>query len=196
MRFIKEHFDNIVKLFVNQIGISIFAMFLYTAASAVDIADPAKSVAIKIMISIFSIAFYFFLIYNVTWEIGAKDKIRIDGNRLERKTSKGILLGVYSNLINFVFVGTAFLIYAVYMITGTEVLKSIFAIMNLIFRLFLSIYLGAIQGIFSFVPDGDMVYLLETLGYLLFCGISAVVIHIAYLMGLSERKILSSSKRK
>ena len=74
MRFIKEHFDNIVKLFINQIGISIFAMFLYTAASAVEFADSSKALAIKMAISVFSILFYFFLIYNVTWEIGAKDK--------------------------------------------------------------------------------------------------------------------------
>ena len=196
MRFIKEHFDNIVKLFINQIGISIFAMFLYTAASAVEFADASKALAIKMAISVFSILFYFFLIYNVTWEIGAKDKIKIDGKRLEKKTSKGILLGVYSNLINYVFVGTAFLIFAIYMMTGAEALKSIFAVMNLIFRLFLSIYLGAIQGIFSFIPDGDTVYLLETLGYLIFCGISALVIHVSYLMGLSERKLFNIQKRK
>jgi hypothetical protein len=196
MRFIKEHLDNIVKLFVNQIGISIFAMFLYTAASAVEFADPSKALTIKIAISVFSILFYFFLIYNVTWEIGAKDKIKIDGKRLERKPSKGILLGVYSNLINYVFVGSAFLLFAIYMMTGAEVLKSIFAVMNLIFRLFLSIYLGAIQGIFSFVPDGDTLYLLETLGYLIFCGISAVIIHVSYIMGLSERKFFGIQKRK
>ena len=196
MRFIKEHFDNIVKLIVNQIGISIFAMFLYTAASAVELADASKALAIKMAISIFSTVFYLFLIYNVTWEIGAKDKIKIDGNRLERKASKGIMLGVYSNLINFVFVGIAFIIFAIYMMTGAEVLKSIFAVMNLIFRLFLAIYLGLIQGIFSSVSDGDTVYLVETLGYLVFCGISALIIHLSYLMGLSERKILDIGKRK
>ena len=196
MRFFKENFDNIIKLFINQIGISIFALFLYTAAGAVEIADPEKAMMIKVLISVFSIIFYFFLIYNICWEIGAKDKIKIDGNRLERRPSKGIFLGLYANLLNFAFVGLAFGLFLIYMLSGVEAFKSIFAVMNLIFRLFMSIYLGAIQGIFSFMPDGDTLFLLETLGYILFSGVSALVIYASYLLGLSEKKLIGSVKKK
>ena len=85
MSFLKEHSDNIVKLIINQVGISIFAMFLYTAAAAIKSEDGGASLTFKVLISVFSIMFYLLLVYTIGWEIGAKDKIRIDGKRLERR---------------------------------------------------------------------------------------------------------------
>ena len=106
MRFFKENSENIIKLFINQIGIAIFSMFMILAAYAIS-DKGGNDAVISIFISIFSIIFYFVLIYNVAWEIGAKDKIRIDAGRMEKKESKGILLGIYSNIPNFIIIGLA-----------------------------------------------------------------------------------------
>ena len=114
MRFFKNNSESIVKLFINQIGIAIFSFFMYTAVGALDekIKDPLP---LRILISVFAIAFYFVLIYNVAWEIGAKDKIRIDGKRMEKDEKKGILLGVYANIPNFIIVGISIVLIAVHM---------------------------------------------------------------------------------
>lgn len=193
MRFFKENSDSIVKLFINQIGIAIFSMFLYTAAGALSekIDNP---LAMKIFISVFSIAFYFVLIYNVAWEIGAKDKIRIDGNRIEKDEKKGILLGIYANIPNFIIVGISIALSALYIASGQEVFKTVFAVLNFLFRFFLSMYLGVIQGITSFISDENVSFLIQTVLFFAFSAISAVVTHFSYVLGLRDFRFFATSK--
>ncbi|MBQ9070243.1 MAG: hypothetical protein IJY23_02720 [Clostridia bacterium] len=194
MRFFKDNLDSIVKLYINQIGVAIFSIFIYTAAGSFT-DDGKSSLLVKVLISVFAILFYFVLIYNVAWEIGAKDKIRIDGGRAEMKKSKGILLGLYANIPNFVVVGIAFILFAVYMMSGAEGLKSTFAVLNLIFRLFISMYLGLIQALTSGISENvDLSYLIQTLLYLVFSVIAALITHVSYLLGLKDFRILPASK--
>lgn len=195
MRFFKENSESIIKLIINQIGIAIFAFFLYTAAGAIKSEVGGASLLINVLISVFSILFYFVLIYNVMWEIGAKDKIRIDGKRMERKPEKGILMGIYANIPNFIIMGIALLLILLYILTGAEVLKTIFGVLNAIFRIFVSMYLGALMGISApFGVGTDIYYLVQTVGFIVFSLVSALVIHISYLMGLNDLRIFKTSK--
>ena len=61
MRFFRDNSDSIVKLYINQIGVAIFSMFLYTAAGALSVGGIA-SLLIKVGISVFAVLFYFSLI--------------------------------------------------------------------------------------------------------------------------------------
>ena len=193
MRFFKENSENIIKLFINQIGIAIFSMFMILAAYAIS--DKGGNAAvISIFISIFSIIFYFVLIYNVAWEIGAKDKIRIDAGRMEKKESKGILLGIYSNIPNFIIIGLAIVLFSIYMIAGGEWLKNIFAILNFIFRFFVSMYLGLIQGITTSIANENTAYLVQSVLFFVFSIISAVVIHVSYILGLKDFRFFPNAK--
>ena len=190
MRFIKEHSDTIVKLMINQVGIAIFAFFLYTAAGAIKIENSNTATLIKVGISVFSILFYFVLLYYIMWEIGGKDKIRIDAGRLEAKSSKGILIGLAANSVNFIIIGAAVICLAIYMISGAEWLMSTFAVLNAIYRIFVSMYLGAIMGITAtFADNTEVYYLLQSIGFLVFSLISAVIIHLSYLMGLNNKRL-------
>ena len=188
MRFFKENSDSIIKLYINQIGIAIFAMFLYTASDE-------NSRVLRTIISVFSLLFYFVLIYNVAWEIGAKDKIRIDAGRLDMDKKKGILLGVYANIPNFIVVGVAVLMMALFMTTGVKGFKSTFAILNLIFRIFMSMYLGLVQVLTGF-KDTDSAYLIQTVIFLLFSVLSALITHLSYLLGLKDFTLFRSAKQK
>ena len=170
MRFFRENADSIVKLYINQIGVAIFSMFIYTAAGAISVGG-VTSLLIKVGISAFAVFFYFALLYTVMWEIGAKDKIRIDGGRIEEKKSKGILLGLYANIPNFVFIGLALDLFLLYMLTGAEALYSLFAVLNGLFRVFVSMYLGIIQGLTDSL-GGDIDLLVETALYLAFSFVS------------------------
>ena len=189
MRFFRENSDSIVKLYINQIGVAIFSMFLYTAAGAVT-NDGVASLFIKIGISAFATAFYFVLIYTVAWEIGAKDKIRIDAGRMEMHKSKGLKLGVFANVPNFVFIGFAFVMLIIYVISGVDSLYTVFGILNGIFRIFVSMYLGIIQGLTDGLT-GDIDFLVETALYLAFSFVSAIVVHLSYLMGLKEKRLFT-----
>ena len=187
MRFFRENSDSIVKLYINQIGVAIFSMFLYTAAAALSL-DGVASMLVKVGISVFAILFYFSLVYTVAWEIGAKDKIRIDAGRMEEKKTKGLYIGLWANSPNFVFIGLAFVLFAMYMVFGVEALYSIFVILNGIFRIFVSMYLGVIQGLTEGL-SGDFDLLIETALYVLFSLIGAVVTYLSYLMGLKDKRL-------
>jgi len=189
MRFLKENFDSIIKLLVNQIGIAIFAFFLYTAAPEIN-TDPSTALLIKVLISLFSVIFYFALIYNVTWEIGAKDKIRIDAGRVVNNPLKGLWLGLFANATNFIVIGLSLILFCVYLLGGPGAFYSIFLVLNAIFRIFVSMYLGMIQGIFaSFAGNTDLYYLLQTIGFLVFSLLSALFIFASYIMGLKDYRI-------
>ena len=219
MRFFKENSESIIKLYINQIGIAIFAMFLYTAAGALS-EKITDSLAMKILISVFSVAFYFVLVYNVAWEIGAKDKIRIDGKRAtsrmrgetdttdadqdnsqsanpyKKTEKKGILLGIFANVPNFVIVGISIILSALYIATEAEVLKTIFAILNFLFRFFLSMYLGVIQGMTASIADENTMFLIQTVLFFAFSALAAVITHVSYVLGLKDFRFFATPKAK
>ena len=100
MKIFKENSYDIVRLYINQLGIMIFSMLLYTAVGSFE--NESLSTSLSVFVSIFSTCFYLALIYYMMWEIGAKDKIRIDGGRMVPCKLKGLLMGTFANLPNFV----------------------------------------------------------------------------------------------
>ena len=194
MRFFRENSDSIVKLYINQIGVAIFSMFLYSAAAAIS-KDGIASLSIKVGISIFAILFYFGLVYAVAWEIGAKDKIRIDAGRMEKRTSKGIKLGLFANSPNFVFVGLALVFFVIYVFAEVEILYTLFGILNGFFRIFVSMYLGVIQGLTNSL-NGNADLIVETVLYLAFSLVGAFVTYLSYLMGLKDKRLFPTAPAK
>ncbi len=196
LKFLRENWSSISKLYINQLGVAIFSMFLYTAAGAISENDKA-SLLIKVGISIFSMLFYYVLIYNVSWEIGAKDKIRIDAGRLEKKPSKGGGIGFFANIPNFTVIGIALIAYIVFAISGIDIFYTIFTLLNIFFRIFVSIYLGVIQGICDPLKENnDLYWIMQTSLYLVFSGISVLMIYISYIFGLNDKRIFPNSKFK
>ena len=194
MRFFRDHSDSIVKLYINQIGVAIFTMFLYTAAAAISV-DGIASLLIKVGISAFSVLFYFALIYTVAWEIGAQDKIRVDAGRMEENKIKGFKLGIYANMPNFIFVGIAFLLIAVYILSGVEALFTVFGILNALFRIFVSMYLGIIQGLTDSL-GGNLDFAVETALYLFFALVASLITYLSYLMGLKDKRLFPTTPKK
>ena len=195
MRFIKKNSYDIIKLYINQIGIAIFSLVLYTAIGMID--SETLPMPLKIGVSVFAILFYFVLIYTVTWEIGAKDKIRVDAGKEKCVMSKGFLMGLFANLPNFIFTFICILGQGVYMLTEIEAFKTLGAVFNLIIRLFLSMYLGVIQGIFSpFAENVDLYFLLQSCGFFLLPLLAVFTTDIGYRMGMKNIKFFSSKTQK
>lgn len=94
----KEFFNNYsysaIKMFVNQFAISIFGAVLSMATTAVE------SNTISIIASIASIVFYLFLIYTLTWEVGAKDRISVDIGKKKKNIHTGLLISLIANVPN------------------------------------------------------------------------------------------------
>ena len=62
-------------MFLDQIAMTVFGTMLSFAT--------LKNEGLLLASSIFSILFYLMLLYTVGWDIGARDKIRIDGGRMK-----------------------------------------------------------------------------------------------------------------
>lgn len=92
--FFQQHSYNIIKMFVNQFAISLFGIVLAMATLAAD------STVLTIVCSVFSIAFYLFLIYTMVWEIGAKDRVSVDYGKKAYHPHTGLGIGLVANLPN------------------------------------------------------------------------------------------------
>lgn len=190
MKFFKENSYDIVKLFINQMGITIFALVLYTAIGFIE--DTALNLQVKVILSVFATLFYFALLYTATWDFGAKDKIRIDSGRYSATTLKGFIMSLISSIPTLVIAAACVITMIIYMSSGIEALYSAFAVFNLILRFIASMFLGLLQGIFSGLSyDSNLKYLCESIGYFVLPLISALVCHIGYIFGRREFKIIS-----
>lgn len=193
MKIIKDNSYDIVRLLVNQIGITIFAMMLYTAAGVVE--DEAFGDGVILAVSVFSILFYLFLLYTAAWDLGAKDKIRIDSGRMERCGGKGALMALIANIPNFVLAIGSVVTLGIFMASSVDGFYSAFAVFNLIMRLFMSMYLGVIQMACSALKDSHNLYfLIQSVGYLLAPVLPILTTHFGYRMGLAERKLFGTTK--
>ena len=92
LHFIKENRSVIVKMFVNQVGMIFFGFVLSMATNQND--------SLFLAASIFSVLFYMFLEYTVAWDLGAHDKIKLDGGRIDYMPCKGIFTSLCANILN------------------------------------------------------------------------------------------------
>ena len=200
MRFLKDNFQDISKLYINQIGVTIFSLFLYTAIAMVD--DESIFSLLKIATSVLATLFYLVLSYFIIWEIGAKDKIRIDSGRLSPSPAKGLFISLFANIPNLLLALLA-VIFAVLMILGNDWALSAFGTVLLILRFHSMMFMGIVMGD-NPAGGGDITYvdmndcLVESLLYLLLPLLLVAFAHFAYWMGSNEYKIfgfLSSNKK-
>ena len=184
MKFFKENSYDIVKLFINQIGIAIFSMMLYVSVGLLEDAELKET--LKILVSVFSILFYYALVYTAAWDFGAKDKIKFDSGKIKLSTLKGVILGLFANSLNFIVTGIALICKLIHFGGGGEAFNVIFAILNAVFRFFMSMYLGVINAIFPINADIDLSYILQTLGFLAFPILVIGVTALGYYLGTRE----------
>ena len=92
-RFFHDYSYSIVKMFVNQFAIAIFGIALFT---------PTFNTmpTLNLITSIFAVMFYLFLIYVLTWEIGAKDRISVDVGKKPYRPHTGLVLSLVANIPN------------------------------------------------------------------------------------------------
>lgn len=187
MKFIKENSYDIVKLIVNQVGITIFSLVLLFTAQGANL--PA---IFKPLFSVFSTLFYFALLYTVSWEFGAKDKIRIDSGRYNASKGKGLLLGLVANAFNILLGIISVVSMIIHMMTNAQWLADMFGIANLIMRFLLAMYVGIIQSLTSALA-GNVDFLVESILYLVFPLVAVGVVGFGYFMGAKDLRIFSSS---
>lgn len=198
MKSLKENAYDIIRLYINQLGIMIFSLLLYFAID--PFGDEALAKSLNIFISVFSVCFYLVLIYYVIWDIGAKDKIRIDGGRMERSKNKGLVMGLIANIPNFLLGFLTVLFLLIFMATNNDGVYTAFLIFQMITRFNAAMYLGFIIEIVPpIAPTGNISYmefLIESILFMVLPIISPLVTHFAYRMGEQDKKIFAIRKNK
>lgn len=187
MRFLKTHSYDIVKLFINQIGIMVFSLVLYAAIGSVD--DKYQNM-VRLYVSIFSILFYCALLYNIAWEHGANDKIRVESGKMKPFKLKGAVLSLYANVLNFIIAICASVFMGVHLATASEWSYSAFNVFNIIMRFLSSMYIGVLSSIFAhFESNINLYYFWQSVGFFFCAFVSVIATQIGYWFGRKEWRI-------
>lgn len=88
-----------------RIYLTQFAMGVFGASLA--LATGKKLGALSIAAGIFSLLFFVVLVHANAWEIGASDRISVDGGRRKKRLYMGTLVGFFAGIPNFL-VATVF----------------------------------------------------------------------------------------
>ena len=193
MKIFKENSYDIVRLYVNQLGIMIFSMLLYTAVGSFE--SEYLSSSLSVFVSVFSTCFYLVLIYYAMWEHGARDKIRIDGGRMEPCKHKGLVMGLFANVPNLVLGALSVILMIAFLASGNDGVYAGFLVSNTIMRFHDSMLLGVIAEIVPGTTSAGTVdyteFLIESILFTVLPLISVGVTHLGYTLGSHEKKIFS-----
>lgn len=194
INFLKENSYNIVKVFINQIGITIFSFVLYFSIASFKENNVQLYHKLMIAISAFAMLFFFVLLYTAAWDIGANDKIRIESKKEEKKLFKGALITLSANAVNFLLSGVVLLTVAFGIKGGfaafSGVCYTIFILLN-------GMYNGFVRNGLMLINSTEEPHaLLSSIGFFLVLFLPIIASHIGYVFGLKNIKIFKSSPKK
>lgn len=93
--FFRDRSYDAVKQLVTQCAISMFGLALTL------VCGMAESTLLRTACSVFSVAFYLFLIYTSVWDLGAKDSVSVEYGHREYQPLTGLWIALLANAINF-----------------------------------------------------------------------------------------------
>lgn len=177
--FIAKYSHSIVVMFVNQIVISLFGSSLAMATISTE------NDILTILVSIGAVLFYLFLLYIMTWDIGAKDRVAVDIGKKEYKPLTGLIMSILANIPSFVLALT-FVFAAV---SSSDTLGAVVDIARIVMQ---GMYVGMMSVITvsgAQLHDVWWSYFIITLPSIFVCTV-------AYLLGHKNFKIFSVSSSK
>ncbi len=190
MKLFKENSYDIVRLYINQIGITIFSFFLFSAVGGIGEDNESLSMTLDLAVSAFSFIFYIILVHYLVWEIGAKDKLRVDSGKYSFPLLKGARIALYANVPNFLLAIVSIIFLSLKMIFNLEWAYSVFGICFLLLKLHGSMFLGFVGAIApgesSLVSDN----MLECIVYLLLPIVTVAFAQFSYFLGSKDKRIL------
>jgi len=184
-------------MFINQIGMTVFGTVLAFATGS--------NLNLYLMTSIFAIVFYLSLLYSMSWEIGAKDKIRVESGRMPSKPMLGMFLSLSANIPNIILVFLFFVGYVFGVVMGQAWAGYLYLLVNGFLRLLMGMYTGTIN---YFLPEtinyvDSEVYrgvefgsILNPIMFLLAILPSVIICTLSYYLGLKEFRLSALFKLK
>lgn len=178
--FLKENSYNSVKMFLTQIVMSFFGTMLAIST----LSNPS----LLLWSSIFSILFYLAVIYTIGWDIGARDKLKIDGGRMRPAHEKGFLIALLSNAPNLLLA----LLMGLGVLINSAGSQAMSLICNAIARLINGAYLGVISTLEDLIvlQNGEGIMRYIWWWFIVMTLPSIIVGGVSYLMGSYNIRII------
>lgn len=179
--FWSENSTTVVKLMLNQFGAAFMGLMITAAATS--------NAWLRLFASCFAILFYLVLLYNVIWERGGQDRIRVDGGRAAYKPFTGLLISLVANLPTIILGILVIVGYIFGSKDGPFAYEwggNLYAISNALTRLWNAMYIGVIQ---TYFPNNPVIHLLHIVPALF-------VTSLGYFLGLKNVRILSAFELK
>ena len=108
LKFIKGNSKLIIRLFLNQIGMTVFGLMISMTTAAIETArnegEPvgAGNHVWLFWASVFAVLFYLFICYAALFDEGQRDKIRVEAGRVPYKPAKGFFIALCASAPNFI----------------------------------------------------------------------------------------------
>ncbi len=191
MTWFKTNSYSIVKMILNQFGVAVMSLMLIT------ITQTRKE--LMLIAALYATIFYVILLYMMTWELGAKDRIRADARIIRFDAFHGVKLALVANIPNFLialFMGIGYFFGVLLASEGWA--QGMFGIAHTVGVVWEAMYTGLINS----VIDPAVVSSLSPLYILAYCIVPLPAIAasaLGYALGSHNRHIfgsLFSSKRK
>ncbi|MBQ8848907.1 MAG: hypothetical protein IJ011_01075 [Clostridia bacterium] len=179
--FFKQYSYNVVRDVLNQFAISIFGALLSMATSA------AESNTLSIVVSAFAIAFYLYLVYTTTWEIGAKDRVSVDVGKKPYRPHTGLLISAVANIPKLLI--AILFIVAAYLIPNESIASTMEVIVRLAYMVLGGMYTGLMMSVKISADGATMIS--AWWSYFVFIIPALVVSWVAYYTGFKNFRLVA-----
>ena len=189
MTFFKDNSYNIVKMMLYQFGMTVLGAITSMAA--------ISNSGLFLAVSIYATVLYLGLLYVMTWDLGGKDRIRVDAGHARADKLSGLKMALFANIPNFII----FLLIAVGFLFGTALSQAswaqgMFVVGHAIGKIIQAMYNGIVLAIIP--ASGSALSGAYLIAYALTPLPGIIASTLGYLMGYHDRRLFGwvSFKRK
>lgn len=179
-KYFTENLSSISKLFINHVGMTVFALVVLITSSLLS--SKIGNDVVFYMMGALTVLMYFSLIYTAMWERGAKDKIKVDGGRMKCGMFHGLYIYLFANALSIFFAVLTF-IFACFANNPNSGIYGVYDVFKIITHFWGSIYLP-ITKIEISSP------VLHSLLYFAIILPGAIVSFVSYILGVKGFKCL------
>lgn len=149
MRYLRENSRVISRLLINQVGMTIFGLILTMAVMMA----AKNNGTVVMLVSVFSVIFYLCLIYNVMWEEGARNIIRIKAGRMEKSAAFPFKAALWASVPNLVLAGLMAISGLLAYTFGISFFEGVQDALHIIVGAIQAMYLGLFNQILLLFPS-------------------------------------------
>jgi len=143
--FWSENCYNIIKIFLNQIALSMLGFVM-------AMATQNAHMVLRVLVGIFCVVFYLWILYVMMYEMGQKDGIKVQSGRLHYSKNKGFWIAFWANVPNIIvgiltFVGGFF--FEMIGVTVNSWAAKLYFVANAIGKVIEAVYLPIISAVLN-----------------------------------------------